>query len=808
MKSLSRILIRVALVWNLLLVPPLVRGQEGAQGAAPEASDLQTAGEDVLIRAVYLEKNGHLDKLRERAEIHYRDWVLYADEVTFDEDTSLAEAEGHVVLDGGTNDEHVTATHATYNLKTEAGKFVNVTGTTGFKLHGRRIALISPTPFAFTGKLVEKLGPGRYVVHQGTVTSCEMPHPNWEFSAGRVTVEVGRYATLYNSTFRIVGVPVIYLPFATHPVQREPRLSGFMVPNIGHSSRKGTVLGESFYWAINRSMDATVGAEFYSQRGWAQHGKFRARPSETSYLDLTYFGVLDRGIGDPSMKQGGEDVHLNAEALLPHSVRGVVSGEYLSSYVFRLAFDEVFTQIVNSEVKSTAFLTHNANGVSLNLLAERYQNFQSTLGGDVVTILHAPSFQFSIVERRVVRTPLQWSVEAAAEGLSRSEPTFRTGKLLGRFDVAPRVALPLQWKGWSFRPELALRDTLYTQSLAPSSSTTGVANDDPLNRPSLEGSFELRPPAMERVYGKKVLGTKLKHVIEPRITYRYVTGVHDFSEVLRFDSRDILSNTQEVEYAIVNRLYARHRKPETADCGDEGIPTAAGPIVGKMRSTRAPWQEDTRCPKAPTVREVVRWELAQKYFLDPGFGGALVDGRRNVLTTTAGLTGIAFLTEPRHLSPLISRLSVQTSTRSEAQWDLDYDFRRGHINSSSAYLSYHFGQISIGGGDNYVQVPGEVLLSNPLPSPPTFHQVRALLGYGNLKKPGFSAASNFGFDLNRGFLQYGAIQTAYNWRCCGVSIEYRRFALGSVRNENQFRFAFNLANIGTAGNLRRSERLF
>ena len=57
-------------------------------------------------------------------------------------------------------------------------------------------------------------------------------------------------------------------------------------------------------------------------------------------------------------------------------------------------------------------------------------------------------------------------------------------------------------------------------------------------------------------------------------------------------------------------------------------------------------------------------------------------------------------------------------------------------------------------------------------------------------------------------LQYAAIQTAYNWNCCGLAIEYRKFELGSVRNEGSYKFNFTLANIGAAGNLRRAERLF
>ncbi|HXY07985.1 MAG TPA: LPS-assembly protein LptD, partial [Terriglobales bacterium] len=94
------------------------------------------------------------------------------------------------------------------------------------------------------------------------------------------------------------------------------------------------------------------------------------------------------------------------------------------------------------------------------------------------------------------------------------------------------------------------------------------------------------------------------------------------------------------------------------------------------------------------------------------------------------------------------------------------------------------------------------------PTPQTFNQFRLLLGYGHANKPGFSAAANVGVDANLNFLQYSAVQAAYNWSCCGLNLEYRRFNLGTVRNENEFRFSFSLANLGTIGNLRRTERLF
>jgi len=801
------------------------------------------------MRAQEQEKAGSVFKLRGQAEVHYRTYILYADEITYDSQTGEATADGHAVLDGGPNDEHIEATHAIYNVRAETGTFDHVVGTIGMKVSGKRLILTSSNPFAFTGKKVVKTGPDHYVVYDGTVTSCELPHPKWEFKAHKVVVDVSGNATIYRSTFRLKGLPIVYFPFATHPVERL-RQSGFLIPTIGRSSLKGTIVGESAYWAINPSMDARVGAEYFSSRGWSQQGEFRAAPSEKSFVDLNYFGVLDRGIEqsqtDPAtgkvvpvhVDQGGEDVRLDAQSDFGHHFRGVANIDYLSSFVFRLAFNEIFSQAVHSEVQSQVFLSNTTRGFSFNGSAQRYQDFESTTPGDVITIVHAPSFESASVDRQIGNSPFYWSYDAAVGGLSRKDceqlndtatgcqQVFST-PLVGRFDFNPTLSMPLLLHGWSLRPEVSLRDTYYTRELFPSSGT-GVSVNDPVNRKSVEGSVELRPPALDRVFDREFLGRKWKHVIEPRVTYRYLTGVDNFSHILRFDARDILSDTNEVEYALVNRLYAKRTSQQAEDCGPAGMPSL---IIGRpVQQSPVPWERQTTpqaapCKTGPQVREVVTWELAQKYFLDPNFGGALVPDRRNVFTTTADLSGVAFLTGPRNLSPLISRLRIQATSRIDAEWDLDYDFngcshvngsgtcdvRQGLINSSTVLMNYRIGQFTFGAGDAYLRTQGE-LPSNVTPATPfvtpRFNQFRLLLGYGHPNKRGFSGAANIGFDANRGFLQYAAVQTAYNWDCCGVSLEYRRFALGSVRNENQFRFTFALSNIGAFGNLKREQKLF
>jgi LPS-assembly protein len=762
-----------------------------------------------IICADQQEKVGDVYKLHSNAEIHYRNYILRADELTYAADSGEATASGHFTLDGGLNDDHVKASHGTYNLTTETGRFYDVNATTGLRFRGSRAVITSTAPFAFSGKLVEKTSPDHYRVYNGTITTCELPHPKWEFAAHKVEVDVGGNASIYHSRFLLHGFPVFYFPFATHPVAREARETGFLMPGIGRSSTKGNIVGDSFYWAINPSMDATIGAEYYSLRGWSQRGEFRARLTDDSYLNLDYFGVVDRGIGTPPLKEGGQEARLTAEANFD-DFRAISNIDYLSSFLFRLAFNEVFTQAVNSEVKSQGFLSKTLKGLSFGGMVERYQNFFQTTNPngtlsnpptfDSIRILHTPSADASSVDRPLWHSPFFWSVDASVSGLSRSEPGFHTSELLGRFDLNPEISLPVQFRGWSLRPALTLHETYYTERFV-----NGLSVMHPTNRQALETSVEVRPPALEKVFDKQFFGRTWKHVIEPRVVYRLATGVNDFANVLHFDERDILSNTHEVGYGFVTRLYAKAASSsQIQECDTPMTNLAVGAAAPEQI---VPWQrisnlENQPCTPGPETREIATWEVQQKYFLDPTFGGALVTGQRNVFTTTEELTGIAFATQPRHLSPVVSRLRAATSSRTDTEWDLDYDFQLGRVNESTLLVNYNVGSFTIGGGDAFLQIP------QPNTIPLKYQQFRVALGYGGLARRGFSAASSFGFDAETKKLQFATAQTTYNWDCCGVTLEYRRYAIANVRNENLFRFTFSLANIGSFGNLRRQERLY
>jgi LPS-assembly protein len=632
MKLRNRFLITAAMLCHLLLLTPLVTSQlpPGTKELATPCSLAAAAQKDnsPTVCAISQEEQGSVYQLHGAVEIYYENYVLRADEATFNSDTREATANGHFALDGGTNDDHIRASHGTYNFALETGKFYDVTGTTGLRFRGTRVILTSTAPFSFTGKLVEKDTPEHYLVYDGTITTCELPHPKWLFDARKIDVDVGGNAKIYHSEFLLHGIPILYFPFATHPVEKESRQSGFLLPSVARSSTKGNVIGAAYYWAINRMMDAALGAEYFSLRGWSQRGEFRAQPTATSYVDLNYFGVIDRGIGSPPLKEGGENARLNAAGNIG-GFRAVANIDYLSSFLFRLAFNEVFSQAVYSEVKSDAFLSKSTDGFNLNGYAERYQNFLSTTPGQVVTVSHVPGLDSSGVDRQLWRTPFYWSFDASAMGLSRSEPPqcstsaesctppFRTANLLGRFDLNPEISLPLLFRGWSLRPELILHETYYTQRLVGETGQNPErAVSDAINRQAVETAVELRAPALERVFDKEFLGRKWKHVIEPRAVYRFVTGVNNFANILKFDERDVLTDTHEVEYGFVTRLYAKRTSPKPDDC--DAIMSALM-VGGAALESSIPWRHTSAltsppCEAKPQVQEIATWELEQKYF--------------------------------------------------------------------------------------------------------------------------------------------------------------------------------------------------
>ena len=531
------------------------------------------SGVPVRFESKQQEKHGEVYSLTGDVRIEYKDYILTADKVSYNRETGDAEADGHVRLQGGRNNELVLADHGKLNFELETGRFENVTGSIGRQPSASKKKLVYTTanPFLFTGRVLIKEGPERYQVVQGTMTSCLLPDPDWRIHSSLIRVNYG-LAKARNSYFTLLGVPILYLPYVTHAVDSDSRQSGLLLPVAGTSSTKGTIVGESIYLVVNRSMDATLGAQYFSKRGWSPSGDFRYRGRGEDFVNARFTALWDRGLAPDYLNQGGQDIVFSGrrDFDLDEHTRAVATGEYLSSFVYREAFAESFALAVASQVTSSAFITHNDRGRSSSLSFDRYQNFVgitqvgNTYNTPQIRILHVPSLSFDTVDEPLLGAPLRWSVDSSAAGLSRSEPGYKTG-VIKRFDLYPHLSLPIHLDGWTLRPEIGARETYYSKSQI-ASTTTPLPGNGSVNRSDLEASFELRPPALVRDFKspsmERLFGSDLRHTIEPEVQYRYVAGVNNFASIPRFDTTDVVSDTNEVEYSLTQRLFFKHLHPK------------------------------------------------------------------------------------------------------------------------------------------------------------------------------------------------------------------------------------------------------
>ena len=722
-----------------------------------------TPDEIVTSAVLRQEMEGPIRKLRVAARIETTEMLLTADEIDYNELTGDADARGNVTFENFENGEKLTAVRMEYNLKEESGRFYEIKGSAPAKVEYRPGLLMTNNPFIFQGRWAQKIK-NRYILYDGFVTNCKIPKPWWRLTGPKFDIIPGDRALAYKSFFKVRRVPILYTPVFYKSLEEEPRRSGFLTPNAGRSTRLGWIFGGGYFWAINRSYDAMYRARLFTARGTSHEVDFRGKPRAGTEFGFSLYGVKDRGrLQDDGtrFKEGGYQYHISAKSEIGGGWSGFANINYLSSFLFRQAFTQSFNEAIFSEVNSIGYVSKSWSSYSFHGVISRHQLFQGSQEVDQIVIRKLPSFEFFARDRQISKKllPIWFSMESSAGFFRRRQLLFETRSFTERLDAAPRLSTSIGFKGFRVLPSITLHGTAYGSRR---DAETFQVSGQNLARFASDIQFDIVTPTFEKVFdAPKWMGSKLKHVIEPRLAFRRVDGVNRFRETLRLDEIDILNNTSEGEFALINRIFAKR--------GDK-------------------------------VEEVLTWQVWQRRYFDPTFGGAVVAGQRNVFASTIGLTGYAFFNGPRNYSPIVSALRLKPIPSAAVEWRTDYDPLFPRVSNSSVTADFRLKE-KYSGAVGHNQVRGAPGLS------PNANQLLARVGYGVEGKPGWRAGFNAVYDYRINVLQFATTEVSYNSDCCGLSFQHRRFSFGT-RNENQYLVSFSVANIGSFGTLRKQERLF
>jgi len=719
------------------------------------------------------------------AEIEDSRMLFRADDVTYDADTQDLHAEGHVYYESFVSKEKLWCDKVDYHTEkgNEHGTFTgHVVGETQPRIITKPGFLTSNAPFHFEGESADREG-DKYIVYNGWMTNCTLPKPWWRLRGPKFDIILKDRAKAYNATFLLDGFPVFFFPYFYHPLKREPRKSGLLLPSPFHNSLRGYGVGVGYYWAINRSYDVTYETQIFESGLVTQHAEFRGKPKVGTDFDIVAFGSA----GGPQYSPSGVTVYGVGKSSLGDgwTASGILN--YTSTLLFRQDWSQSYSETVGSEIHSSGFLdktwsTFTFDGVVAR--TELFQNVEYTVTDPVtnkqsqvanaVTVRKLPEAQLSSSDHGIFGSlPLWFSFDGSSGMLSKYEPffnssftqvtdTFQTSWFTNRTRFAPHLTSAFRLGPVHFVPSIGVEETFYGESQTPYEDHFQTIATN-LVRSSRDFSLDIIFPSLERIYTQKsFLGDKLKHVIEPRAKYLYITGVgSDFDRFIRFDDNDIRANTSQVEFSLANRLYAKR--------GDE-------------------------------VLEVFSWEIAQQWYFDPTFGGALVSGQRNVFESTAELTGYAFLVGPRTSSPVVSTIRATPVKGLSIQWQTDYDPRMRAIVNSAFSMDYRWKKYILSGGNSEVH-------SDPLLTPYA-NQFRMRAGYGDANHRGLNGALDAIYDYRQQKLLWATTQLTYNTDCCGLSVQFRRVYRLGLPDENLFAVSFSVANIGAVGTLKKQDRLF
>ena len=485
-----------------------------------------------------------------------------ADEVRLNRATNEADAQGNVRITDpeGT----VTADALHLNLDEETGFLSQA------EIHSRRML------YSLRGARVEKGWGQSYRIENGTFTTCHCDEgaPSWSISGEQLGVTLGGYGTLRGGTFKVLDVPIIYIPRAVFPVQRE-RQSGFLLPRFGFSNTRGFQTLLPAYWAINKSQDATLAFDLETSARLGLVGEYRyALSRETrGMVAASYFNESYRGAEPGTAFQ----------ASIPKD-RWSVTGEHDQPFIGNsryyhdvfLVSDDLFLREINTyafehartvSIRTLPFTTTRAGVLQLwdrAALKGEGTYYQDLAGFQSKTLQRTPEIDFW--GQTLFGGHLLGDLTASAIGFERARDHDGA-----RIDIAPGAMLPFPLGPAAFGSVHAgLRETAYhLVDRTVSASGRQLPHDD--SRELVQINADVGT-ALNRVYPVRVFGLeKVKHTIEPAIEYLYIPALSQ-ADLPLFDGTDRIERRNLLTYGVTSRLIGKFGSPAP---GNEAAATDA-----------------------------------------------------------------------------------------------------------------------------------------------------------------------------------------------------------------------------------------
>jgi len=490
-----------------------------------------------------------------------QDKNLSADYVRFDQKNMKAFANGHVIMIAG--QDILTGSRMEMDLNAETGTVYNGT------------IFLQENNFYIKGDTIKKVGKDSYTADKASITTCDDDRPAWKITGRNLNVTVEGYAFMKHAALWAKKIPVLYTPFLVFPVKLK-RQTGLLAPQFGYSDRKGTEYIQPFYWAINRSSDATFYVDYMAYRGEKLGLEYRYVLNEGSKGILMYDFLNDRKVDDgspgSSKRWGYEDddflrpnsnrywFRMKNDQALPFDFSATLDIDIVSDQDYLHEFKEGLTGFDKIDAYFLKTFGRDlddyddpvrTNRLNLNRIWPAYSLNAELLWYDNIinrrweetdtTLQRLPFIEFSGSKQKFFSSSFYFDLD--------SDYTYfysEDGARGHRMDAHPRFYLPYRYKSYfTVEPSIGVRETVWHLDKDEYSTSDKKTYNRQLYDIKVDFFSELH--RIFNVKGKNI--EKIRHTIRPQIIWDYIPE-KDQDKYPLFDDLDKIEKQNQDEYSF------------------------------------------------------------------------------------------------------------------------------------------------------------------------------------------------------------------------------------------------------------------
>ncbi len=536
------LLLRTALFLWMAILPAGI----GFAETVPSADPASKSKKEITISADHMVQEGGSDVVRAwgNVVINLEDRVLKADKVRINNKTGMGEAKGHVLMTSkdGTL---IKAERSLFNMKSKKGKAFDVIGK--FKGQDKQKR---PLNYYFKGKEIKRISPVQYRLKDSWLSTCSGKVPDWSFEAENLDVIKEDRALFSHGVFKVRNFPILYMPLGYLPINKE-RKSGFLIPKVGSSNTDGFSFKPIYYWVINEWSDATVGVEYLEKRGVRPDIEYRYTPSKHTSGKFKGKVLDDRSTGGIFYK-----VDWKHEQVFKNNARFKGKLDLESEDNFSKTFEDDTNLRTRRNTDSFASLNKSWSNSTLDALI-RFRDSTEDTRDD--TFAQLPQITFQHQRQPLGQSSFLFNQETSYTSFLldlNTDPVVDDQFQVHRFDFHPQISRPIPLAPWlTFTPTVGLRETVYSDGLEPGAPDN--KRTDFFTRELFDINGALEGPKINRIFvvdGKNK--TKIKHVIEPRLSYDFIPEIDraDRDKIRIIDEIDSVESTNKVTYSLTQRL--------------------------------------------------------------------------------------------------------------------------------------------------------------------------------------------------------------------------------------------------------------